>query len=251
MHGDCLELMQDIADKSIDMILCDLPYGTTACKWDTIIPLDLLWNEYNRIAKDNAAIVLTCSPPLTYVLAMSNIERFKHEWVWNKVKPGAFAIAKYRPLRQHEDVLVFSNGKLNYKPIMVPQKSRKGKIYASSDSASVKYNDGEERNYDEKYPKTIIEFSNANNKNKIHPTQKPIALFEYLIKTYTNEGELVLDNCSGSGTTAIACINTNRSYICMEKDETYFNKSVEREQKHIDSTKAILDNVKIHSQLPL
>ena len=230
--GDCLEVMKEIPDGVIDMILCDLPYGTTACKWDSIIPLDLLWKEYNRIAKPNSAIVLTCLPPFTYVLALSNIKRFKHEWVWNKVKPGAFAIAKYRPLRQHEDVLVFSNGKINYKPIMVPQKQRKGKIYASSDSASVKYNDGEERTYDEKYPKTIIEFSNADNKNKLHPTQKPVALFEYLIKTYTNEGELVLDNCAGSGTTAIAAENTNRKWVCIEQLEEYYSKAIDRIKNH-------------------
>ena len=235
--GDCLEVMKEIPDGVIDMILCDLPYGTTACSWDSIIPLEKLWAEYNRIVKDNGAMVFTCSPPFTYMLATSNIKNFKHEWVWNKVKPGAFAIAKYRPLRQHEDILVFCKGKLNYRPIMVPQKSRKGKIYASSDSASVKYNDGEERTYSEKYPKTIIEFSNANNKNKIHPTQKPVELFEYLIKTYTNEGELVLDNCAGSGTTAIAAENCGRKWVCIEQLEEYANKAIERILNHTTEVK--------------
>jgi len=248
--GDCLEVMKEIPDGVVDMLLVDLPYGTTACSWDSIIPLNELWKEYNRICKENAAMVFTCSPPFTYVLAMSNIKNFKHEWIWNKVKPGAFAIAKYRPLRQHEDVLVFCKGKLNYNPIMVPQKQRKGKIYASSDSASVKYNDGEERIYDVKYPKTIIEFSNANNKNKIHPTQKPVALFEYLIKTYTNEGELILDNCAGSGTTAIACENTNRKWVCCEISEEYANMAVERILNHVPEVK--LDStIQIEDDIPV
>ena len=250
--GDCLEVMKEIPDGVVDMLLVDLPYGTTACSWDSIIPLDKLWEQYNRICKENAAMVFTCSPPFTFVLAMSNIKKFKHEWIWNKVKPGAFAIAKYRPLRQHEDILVFCNGKLNYMPIMVPQKLRKGKIYASSNSASVKYNDGKERTYDEKYPKTIIEFSNANNKDKIHPTQKPVELFEYLIKTYTNEGDLVLDNTAGSGTTAIAAENTGRKWVCIEQNEEYATKAVERIWNHeATPQEKSVSEVKIESDIPI
>lgn len=230
--GDCLELMKDIPDKSIDMILCDLPYGTTACKWDTIIPFDKLWEQYERIIKPNGAIVLFGSEPFSSALRMSNIKNYKYDWTWNKIKPGAFAVAKYRPLGNTENISVFALNKHNYYPIMEAQKTRTGKIYASSDSASVKYNDGVLRNYDEKYPKTLITFSNANNKGKQHPTQKPVALFEYLIKTYTNEGDLVLDNCAGSGTTAIACLNTNRNYILMEKEQNYYDIINERIKKH-------------------
>lgn len=152
---------------------------------------------------------------------MSNIKNYKYDWTWNKIKPGAFAVAKYRPLGNTENISVFALNKHNYYPIMEAQKPRTGKIYASSDSASVKYNDGVLRNYDEKYPKTLITFSNANNKGKQHPTQKPVALFEYLIKTYTNEGDLVLDNCAGSGTTGVAARNTGRNYILIEKEPEY------------------------------
>ena len=173
-------------------------------------------------------MVFTCSPPFTYVLAMSNIKKFKHEWIWNKVKPGAFAIAKYRPLRQHEDILVFCNGKLNYKPIMVPQKLRKGKIYASSDSASVKYKDDEERTYNEKYPKTIIEFSNANNKNKIHPTQKPVALYKWILSKYAKAGDTILDSYLGSGSSAIAAHDGGFEFTGIELDEEYYNAAKER-----------------------
>ena len=223
-QGNCLEVMKSIPDGSVDMILCDLPYGTTACKWDTVIPFDLLWEQYNRIATYDAVFVLFGQEPFSSFMRMSNIKNYKYDWIWDKVKPGAFAVAKYCPLKQHELISVFCRGKANYKPIMVKRdKVKKSKIYASSDSASVKYSDGVERVYDELYPKTIITESNAAQKGKIHPTQKPVALMEYLIRTYSNEGDVVLDNCMGSGTTGVACCNLNRAFIGIEMDENYFN----------------------------
>jgi len=220
-QGDCLEVMKDIPDKSIDMILCDLPYGTTACKWDTIIPFEPLWEQYKRIIKDNGAIVLTASQPFTSALVMSNPKMFKYEWVWDKRLPSGFQIAKYRPMMRHENVLVFSKGTPKYYPIMTEQKPRKGGGFkVSSSSSPIKNVDGELRDYTEKYPQSILEFYKRD-KGTVHPTQKPVALFEYLIKTYTNEGDLVLDNTAGSGTTGVACKNTNRNFILIEQDEKY------------------------------
>ena len=219
-NGNCLDLMSDINDKSIDMILCDLPYGTTACKWDTVIPFEPLWAHYKRIIKDNGAIVLTASQPFTSALVMSNIKMFKYEWVWDKKLPSGMQIAKYRPMQRHENVLVFSNGTPKYYPIKTQQKERTGKIYSKSDSSPLAFDDGVLKTYKEKNPQSIIEFYKRD-KLMVHPTQKPVALFEYLIKTYTNEGELVLDNCAGSGTTAIACLKTNRNYILIEQETKY------------------------------
>ena len=232
-NEDCLEGMNRIEDNSVDMILCDLPYGITACKWDTIIPFEPLWKQYERIIKDNGAIVLTASQPFTTLLINSNIKLFKYCWVWNKVRSVGFQIAKYRPMMQHEDICVFGKGRINYFPIMTPrEKIKKSKCYTSSDSSPLKYNDGIERTYTEKYPTSIIEVSNAIQKDKLHPTQKPVKLFEYLIKTYTNEGDIVLDNCMGSGTTAIACINTNRNFIGFELDKGYYDIILERIKNH-------------------
>ena len=222
IQGDCLEKMKDIPDGSIDLVLTDPPYGTTACKWDSIIPLEPMWEQLKRIIKPNGAIVLFGSEPFSSFLRISNIKDYKYDWTWNKVKPGAFAIAKYRPLGNTENISVFASRKHKYYPIMEEQKPRTGKIYASSDSASVKYNDGVERKYDKKYPKTLITFSNADQTGKVHPTQKPVALMEYLIKTYTNEGETVLDFTMGSGTTGVACKNLNRNFIGIELDPEYF-----------------------------
>jgi len=229
MYGDCLERMKKIPDNKVDMILCDLPYGTTSCKWDSVIPFEPLWEQYNRISKPNTIIALFGQEPFSSFMRMSNIDNYKYDWVWDKVKPGAFAIAKYRPLGQHELISIFCRGKANYKPIMVKRGIvKKSKIYASSDSASVKYNDGVERQYSELYPKTILTYSNASQKDKVHPTQKPIPLAEYLIKTYTDEGEIVLDNTFGSCTTGVACINTGRKFIGIEMDENYYNIGKER-----------------------
>ena len=228
LHGDCLKLMKGIPDGSVDMILTDPPYGTTACKWDSIIPLEPMWEQLKRIIKPNGAIVLFGSEPFSSFLRVSNIKDYKYDWTWDKVKPGAFAIAKYRPLGNTESISVFASGRHNYFPVMEAQKPRTGKIYANSDSARVKYNDGVERKYDKKYPKTLITFSNADQTGKVHPTQKPVALMEYLIKTYTNQGDTVLDFTMGSGTTGVACKNLGRNFIGIELDKSYFEIATKR-----------------------
>jgi len=231
LHGDCLELMKDIPDGSIDMILCDLPYGTTACKWDTVIPFEPLWEQYERIIKDSGAIVLTSMQPFASALTMSNIKLFKYEWIWNKSKATGFLNAKKQPLRSHENVLVFYKKQPTYNPQMVKGELHHRGQKAQSKQTTVYGNFSFDLYYsDEYYPQTV-RFFNVQER-AIHPTQKPVALFEYLIKTYTNEGETVLDNCAGSGTTAIACINTNRKYICMEKDAGYFEIMRKRIEQH-------------------
>ena len=227
--GDCLELMKDIPNGSIDMILCDLPYGTTACKWDTVIPFEPLWEQYERIIKDNGAIILFGSEPFSSNLRMSNLKMFKYDWIWDKKKGGNPLLSKIQPIKTYEIISVFGKGKVNYYPIMVDRdkpKARgknKGKMSETTNNVFT-----ENKIYTQYYPKAIIEYSNANQRNKLHPTQKPVPLFEYLIKTYTNEGDLILDNCAGSCTTAIAALNTNRNYICMEKDENYYNIGLKR-----------------------
>ena len=240
-NEDCLEGMKRIPDKSVDMILCDLPYGTTACKWDEIIPFDLLWEHYERVIKDNGAIVLTASQPFTSALVMSNPKGFKHSWVWHKKNAGNILVAKYQPLKTTEDVLVFSKkGKrVNYYPILSyghtdrsKDKPQKKKTDLFSGIKSGQFKPGNNKPGDARYPKHLIEFSNASRKGVVHPTQKPVPLFEYLIKTYTNEGETVLDNCMGSGTTAIACLNTNRNFIGFELDKEYFDVATKRIDKH-------------------
>ena len=230
--GDCLEWMPKIPDKSIDMILCDMPYGVTDCKWDTIIPLDLLWAQYKRIIKDNGAIVLTASQPFTSTLVMSNIKMFKYEWIWEKEQGTNYLLCKKRPLKSHENILVFSNNQTIYNPQMII-----GEPYIRTGGGNSEvYGNVKKIHVENKgirYPKTIIKIKRDNRntgriKNKIHPSQKPAALFEYLIKTYTNEGDVVLDNCAGSCTTAIACKNTNRKWICIEKEEKYCKLSKKR-----------------------
>ncbi len=217
--GDCLELMKEIPDTSVDMILCDLPYGTTQNAWDSIIPLKALWAEYGRIAKETTPIVLTAAQPFTSVLVSSNLAYFKYEWIWEKDNGTGFLNAKKQPLRNHEEVLVFYRKQCVYNPQM-----REGKPYTvKAGTKSTNYGkqiDVVTTNTGKRYPLTAVRFSR--DKSKVHPTQKPEALWEYLIKTYTNPGDLVLDNCAGSGTTGVACINTNRRFICMEKELTYF-----------------------------
>jgi site-specific DNA-methyltransferase (adenine-specific) len=238
-RGDCLELMKEIPDGMVDLILCDLPYGTTACKWDAIIPFELLWGQYKRITKTDAAIVLTASQPFTSALITSNLKAFKYCWVWDKKKPSNFPLAKRQPMKYHEDIAVFSFGTSRYYPAMVPVEGRKAKK-GKNDGASV-FNKGLERPdylekvYTDKYPSSIIEVSNADQTNRKHPTQKPVALMEYLIKTYTKENEVVLDNCMGSGTTGVACVNLNRRFIGIEKDESYYNIAKERIAKAIEA----------------
>ena len=224
-NGMCL-----IDDKSIDMILCDLPYGTTACKWDAIIPFEPLWQQYERIIKDNGAIVLTASQPFTTSLIASNLKLFKYCWVWDKKIISNPMMAKKMPLKQHEDICIFYKKQSIYNPIKTNlDKERDWKQYSTSeiygDKSDLSGNTGKVKGL---YPKSIIQFSNANQKDKVHPTQKPVALFEYLINTYTNENDLVLDNCMGSFTTAVACKNTGRNYIGFENDEKYYELGVKR-----------------------
>ncbi len=220
-QGDCLELMKDIPDGSVDMILADLPYGTTACKWDTIIPFEPLWEQYKRIIKPNGAIVLTASQPFTSALVMSNPKMFKYSWVWNKSLAGNGILAKHQPLKIHEDVLIFAKNRANYTPEMRKGKARyKGGI---KDNHGTFNGSTAPRVWsDEYYPVSILDFSGASMRSiRTHPTQKPVSLFEYLIKTYTNEGDLVLDNVAGSGTTGVACQNLNRNFILMEQEPEY------------------------------
>lgn len=242
--GDCLEVMADIPDGSIDAIIADLPYGTTRCHWDILIPIEPLWEHYKRVIKPNGAIVLFGSQPFTSSLVVSNTAMFRHSWVWNKKKGGIFAQSNFQPLKIHEDVLVFSKSKNVYFPqkeiAHVVSKRHLGKLGGSKElrkdaglDMAVKYSDRYEP--DKLMPVSIIKFSKDNYKsNGIHPTQKPVALFEYLIRTYTNEGETVLDNTAGVMTTAVACINTNRQYICIEKDTGYFEKGTKRVNDHLE-----------------
>ena len=232
--GDTLEEMDLMEDNSVDMVLCDLPYGTTACKWDTVIPFEPLWAAYRRVAKKNAAIVLTASQPFTSALVMSNPDKYRHQWVWDKGVGANFAQAKRLPLAVHEDVLVFSEGKTNppYFPIMrkrdKPMKmggnsGKRGTGAYDLRGAAVESRAGDGKVYEEAFPSTILSISPRSDKARgLHPTQKPVALMEYLIRTYTNPGELVLDNTMGSGTTGVACMNTGRRFIGIERDENYF-----------------------------
>ena len=225
--GDCLEKMKEITDGSVDMVMCDLPYGTTQNKWDSVIPLEPLWREYRRVCKPRAAIVLTASQPFTSALVMSNLTAFKYDWCWRKPKGTGHLNAKKQPMRDKEDVLVFYREQCTYNPQFTagtPYKDKAGKDHSASTSMTGSY--GAYTNYREdndgkRYPKQVIEFGVVERGTQ-HPTQKPVALMEYLIRTYTNEGQTVLDNAMGSGTTGVACANTGRRFIGIERDETYF-----------------------------
>ena len=229
-NEDCLEGMKRIPDQSIDCIICDLPYGTTSCKWDNILPFDKLWEQYNRIIKDNGAICLFAAQPFTSALVNSNIKNYKHHWIWDKGRGTGFQVAKYRPMMQTEDIIVFSceRGSIVYNPQMIKLDKPKRYTYASSSNGTNPLARFGKKNYEvtHKYPTNII--SIKKDSKSIHPTQKPVRLLEYLIKTYTNDGDTVLDNCMGSGTTAIACMNTNRNYIGFELDKYYYELSIKR-----------------------
>ena len=226
--GDCLEVMKEIPSKSIDAIICDLPYGSTQCKWDEIIPINLIWNEYNRIIKDGGAIVLFGAEPFSSLLRVGNIKNFKYDWIWNKKKAGNFRAVKSMPLMDYEKISVFNHSRENYNPQMTIGKERKkGGYYSKHEQA---LNSGTKAKVNNLYyPKGIIEFSKANNKDsKLHPTQKPLELLEYLVRTYTNENDIILDNTMGSGTTMLACKNLGRNGIGIEKEEKYFKIAQER-----------------------
>ena len=231
MKGDCLERMKEIPSGSVDMVLADVPYGTTACKWDSIIPLEPMWEQLKRIIKLNGAIVMTASQPFTTMLVASNIKQAKHFWVWIKERGTGFQVAKYRPMMATEDVCVFANGRgalSTYNPQMTPLEKPRIEKFARSKSGSSPIANmiQGERIVTERYPVNTLTFKR--DESKIHPTQKPVALMEYLIKTYTNEGEAVLDFTMGSGTTGVACVNTGRRFIGIELDLNYFNIALER-----------------------
>ena len=226
--GDCLDILPTLPDDSIDMVMVDLPYGTTACKWDSIIPLDFLWEQYNRICKKNAAMLFTSVQPFTTTLASSNIYIFRYEWIWEKPQGTNPMNAKVMPLKSHENILVFYRSKPTYNPQMwystpysgfSSDTSKIGEVYGNQQS---KHRDNPEGS---RYPKTVLKFKQEKG---LHPTQKPVGLMEYLIKTYTNEGDTVLDNTMGSGTTGVACVNCNRSFVGIEMDKKYYQISKER-----------------------
>lgn len=253
IKGDCLEKMKNIPDKSIDMILCDLPYGTTKCKWDIIIPFDKLWEQYNRVIKDNGVIVLFGSEPFTSQLINSNIKAYKEKLTWIKHKPSNFACARYMHLKYTEDIVVFAYKSHTFNKQLQPRKSerfRQGQKTNDKKRTTVR-TDGNEVSMSTLYPPKDYKDYDANFKNPMdyieipsvvnnskekanHPTQKPVKLLEYLIKTYTNENETVLDNCMGSGSTGVACLNTNRNFIGIELDDNYFDITKNRINKYIE-----------------
>jgi len=234
LHGDCLEKMAEIPDGSVDMVLADPPYGTTACQWDSIIPLEPMWEQLKRVIKPNGAIVLTASQPFTTKLIASNMDMFKYCWVWEKSNTSNPLNAPYQPLKVHEDIVVFSlsastyskRGSMKYNPQKTDStyykggKRSGGKMVFHTDPSNYIY-----AGSDKRYPRSVLKVNEQKGK---HPTQKPVALMEYMIKTYTNEGETVLDFTMGSGTTGVACLNTNRSFIGIEKNLSYFNLATDR-----------------------
>jgi site-specific DNA-methyltransferase (adenine-specific) len=234
--GDSLEVMRYMPDNSVDMVLADPPYGTTACKWDSIIPLEPMWEQLKRLIKPNGAIVMTASQPFTTTLIASNMKMFKYCWVWDKTTAKGHLVAKIRPMQQNEDVVVFGQNKINYYPIIVDRPKNKIKTGVEGKRTEIMGGEskGYKKTYTQWYPKTILKFKTERG---FHPTQKPVALMEYLIKTYTNEGETVLDFAMGSGTTGVACVNLGRKFIGIEKDEKYFKiaenriKELEKGQK--------------------
>lgn len=226
--GDCLDILPTLESNSVDLVLVDLPYGTTACKWDSIIPLDKLWEQYNRICKEDGAMVFTAAQPFTTILATSNLENFRYEWIWEKPQGTNPMNAKVMPLKSHENILVFYRKKPVYNPQMwystpytgfSSDTSKIGEVYGKAQSKHRDNPDGS------RYPKTVLKFKQEKG---LHPTQKPVELMEYLIKTYTNEGDVVLDNTMGSGTTGVACVNSGRKFIGIESDSQYFKVAEER-----------------------
>lgn len=232
--------MKKIPDSSVDMILCDLPYGTTYCRWDSVIPFDELWAQYNRVTKENAAIVLFAAQPFTTKLIHSNLKDYKYNWYWVKPQVSGFALSKKQPLRNVEDICVFYKKQSCYNPqnlVKIEKPYKKVRKTKQTDSMYYKSLNGEYIKEYTNFPRQTL-FCSRDSKKRLHPTQKPVQLLEYLIKTYTNENETVLDNCMGSGSTGVACINTNRNFIGIELDDGYFKIATER----IGNTLAELDN---------
>lgn len=233
--GDCFDVMRQLPDASVDMVLCDLPYGTTQNKWDSVLPLDALWREYRRLCK--GAVVLTAMQPFTSALVMSQPQAFRHDWTWYKNKGSGHLNCKRAPLRHHEDILIFAFNGYPYNPQMTTgHEARTGWKRRKGSSNYGKQQENFYKPDDTRYPRSVQEIPIINNDDpdKWHPTQKPVELFEYLIRTYTDEGMTVLDNTAGSGTTAIAAEDAGRHWICIEKDEVYATKAIERVGKHVD-----------------
>lgn len=233
-RGDCFDVMRDLPDGCVDMVLCDLPYGTTQNKWDSVLPLEPLWREYWRLCR--GAVVLTAAQPFTSVLVVSALDKFRYDWTWRKPKGTGHLNAKKMPMRDKEDVMVFSAGAPPYNPQFgsgEPYKNKAGKVKESglTDSYGA-FGTHREGSDGKRYPKQVVDFGVVE-RGTIHPTQKPVALFEYMIRTYTNEGMTVLDNTAGSGTTAIAAENAGRKWICIERDPEYYAKAVERVAAHV------------------
>jgi len=267
LNGDCLELMQDIPDKSMDAIICDLPYGTTACKWDSVIPFEPLWEQYNRIIKDNGAIVLFGSEPFSSHLRMSNIKNYKYDWTWKKSKPNGFQHSKNKPMKAIENIMVFSNAPIGHKSILKDKRmeynpqglkevgikkvkdcSHRGNTMGGDGNKSSRPNQvGREYMAYTNFPSDFLEYGNIIGKNAIHPTQKPLELIKYLVRTYTNENDWVLDNTCGSNTTGIACYDLKRNYIGIEKDIDIYNVAKKRVEENIllhkNKPKTLFDNL--------
>lgn len=228
--GDCLDVMAGMPSGCVDMILCDLPYGTTQCKWDTIIPLEPLWEQYKRVAKNDAAIVLTAAQPFTAILVTSNLAMFKYCWVWEKGSAKGHFNAKRQPMRAHEDIVVFYNKQCTYNPQMTTGHIRKTATKDKSLNSEVYNANTRTVSYDstDRYPRSVLAFKTDTQLSSLHPTQKPVALFEYLIKTYSNAGDLILDNCMGSGTTAVAADRLGRRWFGCDNSEEYVVMANER-----------------------
>lgn len=224
LKGDCLSLLEAIPDKSIDMVCCDMPYGTTNCRWDTVLDLPKLWEQYRRVAKDNAAIVLFAQTPFDKVLGCSNLPWLRYELIWEKAHPTGHLNAKRMPMKAHENILVFYNRLPTYNPQKTSGHTRKTAIKRGNNSLHYGAQAFIELPYDstERYPRSVLTFPSDRQRLNLHPTQKPVALIEWLISTYSNEGDVVLDNCMGSGTTGVACRNLQRKFVGMESDQEYF-----------------------------
>lgn len=230
IHGDCLQKMHDIEDKSVDLVCCDMPYGTTNCRWDTVINLDELWSHYNRIVKDNGAIILFAQTPFDKVLGVSNLKNLRYEIIWEKTHPTGHLNAKKMPMKAHENILVFYKKMPTYNPQKTGGHIRKTAVKRVDDTEVYGGQKFKALPYDstDRYPRSVLQLKSDKQKSKLHPTQKPVALIEWLIKTYSNEGDTVLDNTMGSGTTGVACKNLNRKFIGIELDEKYFNVASDR-----------------------
>jgi site-specific DNA-methyltransferase (adenine-specific) len=249
IHGDCLEVLPSMPSKSIDCIIADPPYGTTACKWDSVIPLAPMWEQLKRVIKPSGAIVLFAGQPFTSALVMSNPKWFKYAWVWDKRLGVGFQVAKYRPMMRHEDILIFSNGTPNYHPIMVKRDKPRmvgGYGAGKSPTSPLAYQDGEKRISTHAYPTSIIEVSNAKRSGSIHPTQKPVDLMRYLVRTYTQSGEEILDFTAGSGSTGVAALLEGRRFIGIEKDQHYYEVARQRLEEAAGSSA----NARVQAQQP-